>query len=271
VRKNLSLLAESPNMKNIDEETTGGINNAFSLMGNVAIVLVRPKYPENIGAAARIAANMGINRLILVGKEFPDQERMKKTATHHNTHLLDTMEFYADIKNAIAEFSWIVGTSAREGRQRRLISSPKKMIHDLLPKLSANKTALVFGPEDCGLTNDELKVCNAIVTIPTANFSSLNLAQAVAIISYELYTGILERNCDKATEKNSLKLAQSYELSGMYEQIEFALRRMNFLREHEYGYWMLNIRNFLGRIGLRAREVKFIRGFCRQLINFTNQ
>jgi tRNA/rRNA methyltransferase len=159
------------------------------LMGNVAIVLVGPKYPENIGAATRIAANMGINQLIIVSDEPPDQERMRKTATHHNSHLIDNMKIFSD----------------------------------MLPKLAENRVALVFGPEDCGLTNDDLKCCNIVATIPTADFASINLAQAVAILSYELYTGVLQFQSDSAG-KPCAKLAQSSELENMYAQIELTLR-----------------------------------------------
>lgn len=240
------------------------------LMGNVAIVLVGPKYPENIGAAARIAANMGINQLIIVSDGPPDQERMRKTATHHNSHLIDNMKIFADIGNALATFSWVVGTSARQGRQRRLLTSPRRMVADLLPKLAENRVALVFGPEDCGLTNDDLKCCNIVATIPTADFASINLAQAVAILSYELYTGVLQFQSNSAG-KPCAKLAQSSELESMYAQIELTLREMNFLKEMDYGYWMHNIRNFLGRVGLRSREVKFVRGFCRQVIGLAEE
>lgn len=240
------------------------------MMDNVAIVLVGPRYPENIGAAARIAANMGINQLVIVSDGLPDQERMRKTATHHNSRLIDTMQMHADIGSALASFSWVVGTSARQGRQRRLLTSPRRMVADLLPKLAENRVALLFGPEDCGLTNDDLKFCNTVASIPTADFASLNLAQAVAILSYELYTGVLQFHSDSAG-KSCAKLAQSSELEGMYAQIELTLRKMQFLKEMDYGYWMHNIRNFLGRVGLRSREVKFVRGFCRQVIDLAEE
>lgn len=247
--------------------STGSIRQ---LMGNVAIVLVRPRYPENIGAAARIAANMGIKQLLIVCNEPPDQERMRKTATHHNSHLIDNIKIFSDIGQALATCSWVVGTSARQGRQRRLLTSPRRMVADLLPKLAENRVALVFGPEDCGLTNDDLKFCNVVASIATADFASINLAQSVAILSYELYTGVLQWQSESAA-KPCAKLAQSGELENMYSQIELTLRKMNYLKEMDYGYWMHNIRNFLGRVGLRSREVKFVRGFCRQVMDLADE
>jgi len=257
-------------MKSDPEEQNTLNGTSRRLMGNVAIVLVSPRYPENIGAAARIAANMGIKQLLVVSDESPDQERMRKTATHHNSHLIDSLQMYADLGEALAPFSWVVGTSARQGRQRRLLTSPRRMVADLLPKLNENRVALVFGPEDCGLTNDQLQFCNSVACIPTADFASINLAQAVAILSYELYTGVMQF-LSASEGKSSPKLAQSGELEGMYAQIELTLRKMNFLKEMDYSYWMHNIRNFLGRVGLRSREVKFVRGFCRQVMSLTNK
>jgi tRNA/rRNA methyltransferase len=106
------------------------------------------------------------------------------------------------------------------------------------------------------------------VTIPTADFSSLNLAQAVAILCYELYWGIAY--LDK-THGAVPKLATTYELEGMYEHVEKLLSRIGFLRTDDSSYWIRNIRNFLGRVGLQAKEARIIRGFCRQFLWYENQ
>ena len=133
----------------------------------------------------------------------------------------------------------------------------------ILPLLENNQVALLFGPEHRGLTNDDLKYCQTTVTIPTADFSSLNLAQAVAVLCYELYWGIMYS--DKI-EQSSPKLANSYELEGMYEHVEEMLNRIGFLRTNDSSYWIRNIRHFLGRVGLRAKEARIIRGFCRSFL-----
>jgi len=234
------------------------------LMANVAIVLVEPKYPENIGAAARSAMNMGINRLIVVRQEPPDQQKMLKMATHHAAHLIERMELHTELDKALATFSWVVGTTARQGRHRRAIKTPRQMVEQLLPLLHDNKVALLFGPEDRGLTNDHLKFCNLITTIPTAAFTSLNLAQAVAIHCYELYCGLLEA---QGWGKQRLpRLAETHELEAMYEHVEEMLRHIGFLKPNDQQYWMRTIRQFLGGIGLRSKEARIIRGFCRQFI-----
>ncbi|MEJ2031460.1 MAG: RNA methyltransferase [Deltaproteobacteria bacterium] len=238
------------------------------LLANVAIVLVEPKYPENIGAAARCAMNMGLSRLIVVRDAAPDREKMLKMATHKAAHLIEGMELHAELGAALAPFSFIVGTTARHGRQRTTVSNPREMAATLLPLLADNQIALLFGPEHRGLTNDDLNYCNLLTTIPTADFSSLNLAQAVAIHCYELYTGLLQ--AVGRDQPFSPRLATSRELEGMYAHVEEMLSAVEFLKSND-DYWMRNIRLFLGRIGLRSKEVRLIRGFCRQFLWYRDQ
>jgi tRNA/rRNA methyltransferase len=238
------------------------------MLDNIAIVLMEPKYPENIGAAARCAFNMGISRLIVVGNEAPDNEKMLKMATHKAAHLIDALQRYTDLAVALAPFSHVVGTTARQGRKRHVENSPRFVLDTILPLLENNRVALLFGPENRGLTNENLKHCQTTVTIPTADFSSLNLAQAVAILCYEIYWGIMYSGKDVQPRP---KLATSHELEGMYEHVEELLNRIGFLRTNDSSYWIRNIRKFLGRIGLRSKEARIIRGFCRQFLWYDGQ
>jgi len=118
-----------------------------SLLDHFAIVLVNPKFAENIGAAARIAYNMGLSRLIIVRNSMPDHETMAKMATHKAAHLLDTMEVHATLEQALAPFSIVIGTTARRGRQRLLEKNPRTVVEELLPQIASNQIAFVFGPE----------------------------------------------------------------------------------------------------------------------------
>ena len=238
-------------------------NNSQHLLDNITIVLMEPKYPENIGAAARCAMNMGISQLIIVRREEPDREKMLKMATHKAAHLIDGLQHFQELEQALASFSYVVGTTARQGRKRHIENSPRFIFDSLLPLLQDNQVALLFGPEHRGLTNEDLKYCQMAVTIPTADFSSLNLAQAVAILCYELYWTVMY---SQKTTTFTPKLANNYQLQGMYEHVEEMLNRIGFLNTNDSTYWMRNIRHFLGRVGLRAKEAKIIRGFCRQFL-----
>jgi tRNA/rRNA methyltransferase len=156
-------------------------------MNNIAIVLHRPHFPENIGAAARCVKNMGVGRLIVVDPRDCDLTRILKMATHNAEDVVTEMEVFDDLRKALESFQYVVGTTARTGSHRQSVRTPRRLAEDLVRISQNNQTAILFGPEDRGLTNKELQHCDGLVTIPTAGFTSINLAQTVMILVYELY------------------------------------------------------------------------------------
>ncbi|MDY0390867.1 MAG: RNA methyltransferase [Desulfobulbus oligotrophicus] len=234
----------------------------------IAIILVEPKYPENIGASARIASNFGITELIVVSNELFDQERMLKMATHKAAHLIRRMHTYATTGQAVAPFHLVVGTTARQGRQRLPDQTPREVMAEVAPFLADNRIALMFGPESTGLSNEDLDFCQFASTIPTADFSSLNLAQAVAIHCYELYSTV-HSHPFAAIPKS--EFANSFDMEGMYSHIKEALNEITFLQDTNRAYWMRNIRQLLGRIHLKKKEASMIRGICRKLLWHSRQ
>ncbi|MGV8075609.1 MAG: RNA methyltransferase [Syntrophobacteraceae bacterium] len=235
-------------------------------LDNIAIVLHKPRYPENIGAAARAAKNMGIRRLIVSKPYNCDRDKILKMATHTAQDIVASMEFHDDLRDALAGFRYIVGTTARTGSHRQTVRSPRRLAEELIAVSQNNETAILFGPEDRGLTNQELKYCDAMVTIPTADFSSLNLAQAVMVISYEIFLA-----CADEPKVFVPRLAERHEIEGMYDQLKVTLTRINFINHENPDHWMLNVRRFFSRVGLRARDVKIIRGICRQMDWYCDQ
>lgn len=230
-------------------------------LDSISIVLVRPRVAENIGAAARVAYNMGINQLILVSNDRPPREPMAKMATHKAAHLIDNLSVFPTVEEALADFTLVVGTTARRGRHRFVQQTAREMVDKLLPQLANNKIAILFGPEDAGLTNDDLKFCHMTSAIPTADFSSLNLAQAVAIHCYELHYAIIHEQKDITP---SPELASTFELESMYSHLEKSLTQINFIDEISHNHWMSNIRNLLGRLRLTAKDANIIRGICKK-------
>ncbi|OEU47234.1 MAG: tRNA methyltransferase [Desulfobulbaceae bacterium S3730MH12] len=240
-----------------------------ALLSQLAIVLVRPKYSGNIGASARIAWNMGVNRLIIVGDRLPEREPMAQMATHKAAHLIDNLEFHTTLEEALSPYSVIVGTTARRGRQRIIEKSPREIVETVLPQLSNNRVALIFGPEDSGLTNEDLKHCHLLSAIPTADFSSLNLAQAVAIHCYEFYYGLVHSQKDMMPAP---RLASSFELESMYSHLEESLTRIEFMGEKSRIYWMNNIRHFFAQTTLSSKDTNIIRKVCKKfLLNYNPQ
>ena len=235
-------------------------------LDNTAIVLVQPLIPENIGSVARAMDNMGLNRLVLVEPKNCDRNRILKPATGSSVQLIEEMKVYDDLKEALAPFQYVVGTTARTGYLRPAMTQPRRLATDLVPISQKNQVAILFGREDSGLTNEHLHLCHAIATIPTARFPSLNLAQAVMIVCYELFMAGLN------TQPRSVpRLANNFELEGMYDHIWSVLKKIGFLNPQNPGHWMVYVRRFLSRISLRAGEAQLIRGICRQMNWYTDQ
>ena len=237
-------------------------------LGDTAIILVGPKFPENIGASARVASNFGIAQLIVVTDQAFDQERMLKMATHKAAHLIETMQVCRTTAEAAEPFHFIVGTTARQGRHRPQDQTPREVMAELAPVHVGNRIGLMFGPEDSGLSNEDLDLCQFASTIPTAGFSSLNLAQAVAIHCYELYTAVNSRPFAGIPKS---EFANSFDLEGMYAHIEEALTEITFIHDTNQMYWMRNIRQFLGRFRLKKKEASMIRGICRKMLWYTRK
>jgi|UniRef100_A0A7V6DPC4 tRNA/rRNA methyltransferase len=228
-------------------------------LDNVAIVLFRPQIPENIGAVARAACNMGISRLHLVEPLCLDEVRLHAMATPAAAHLLEKMVIHEDLGEALGPFQYVVGTTARLGGIRKEVKSPREMAARLIDLSRANDIALLFGPENFGLTNKELRFCHALVTIDTSRCSSLNLAQAVMVLAYELH----EARTD--TPRFQPRLANTRELETMYAMLQETLVKINYIGQQNPEHWMLNVRRLFNRHGLLSRETQVIKGICRQI------
>ncbi len=157
-------------------------------LANIAIVLVRPQFAGNIGSVSRAMKNMGLSRLILV---LPAQDPLSPEAKMMATSakdILEKAEVFSSLGDALADFRWIAGTSARKGRNRGPFISPREICPEIIVHARSIPVAILFGPEDKGLTNEELAPCQALISMPThKNLPSLNLSQAVMILCYELY------------------------------------------------------------------------------------
>jgi tRNA/rRNA methyltransferase len=227
---------------------------------NISVVLHRPRYPENIGAAARAMCNMGIKNLIVVDPENFMMDRVLTMATHAAAHIVENIRRFQDLKTALSEFQYVVGTTARLGHHRNILKSPESLAEHLVSMSRENRIALLFGAENTGLTNEDIRNCHVLINIPTAEFSSINLAQAVMIICWEVFKASL-------TEINQFtpRLATRYELEGLYDHLKDILVRIDCISRENPEYWLDSLRYFFSRLPLRAKEVKILRGICRQI------
>jgi tRNA/rRNA methyltransferase len=203
---------------------------------------------------------MGISRLRVVDPEDLDLERVMKMATHTAAHIIDEMEIFPNLAAALKPFQYVVGTTARTGGRREETRTPREMAEELVPICAKNQVALVFGTEPTGLTNPDLRHCHALVTIPTADFASLNLAQAVMVVCYELMLA-----GRVPVERSVPRMAKRRELDDMYEHLKKTFMKIGFAHPENPEHPLQHLRSFLSRIHLRARDVRVIRGMCRQI------
>ena len=229
-------------------------------MDNIHIVLQKPRYPENIGSVARAMRNMGLHHLSVVDPEDFDLTRALRLATHVAADVIERCRTYDDLKEALASCHYVVGTTARLGKHRQVVQTPERLASQLIPVSQENSVAILFGPEDKGLSNEDIRLCHAMVNIPTADFSSLNLAQAVMIMSYALFTSRLDQPAAFTP-----RLANRHELDGMYEQLKEILVLISYINAENPDHFMNSMRRFFTRLQLRAREVSMIRGIIRQV------
>lgn len=232
------------------------------------VVLVRTRFPENIGMAARACANMGCARLCLVAPELWDREKALPLATPKGRPVLDSVRLVATLSDAVGDASLVIGTTARLGGWRRSILTPDQAAPVAAGALDAGeRVALVFGPEDRGLSNEELLHCQQLVTIPTAgDASSLNVAQAVLILLYECArAGRRAPRREAGADGGSAITARDQER--LMAKFKAMLLTLDALHGDNPDYFLLPWRRLFGRARLRRHEYDALMGLCRQVEN----
>ena len=234
---------------------------------NIAIVLVRPQFAGNIGAVSRAMKNMGLSRLILVS---PVQDPLSPEAKMMATSAIDLLkkaEIFLRQEDALAGFRWIAGTSARKGRNRGPFITPREISPEIIGHARSIPVAILFGPEDRGLTNEDLAPCQALISMPTyPQLPSLNLAQAVMLLCYELHMAALAHLTGGASAPGPFPPpAEFQKVERMYAHLEDLLLRIGFLDPKNPKRIMHAMRRIFGRASLSDREVAILRGIFRQL------
>jgi TrmH family RNA methyltransferase len=229
-------------------------------LDRIRVVLVRPREAQNVGAVARAMKNMGLARLVVVAPEAIDEARAATLAVHAGD-VLAARTTCASLAEALAGCGLVVGTSGRPTAARDGGTAPRLLAPTILAAAATNDVALVFGPEDHGLALDELQQCQHVVTIPTSDaYGSLNLAQAVLVCAYELWTATAT-----ATPVSARVLAPHARLELLYEKLAAGLEAVSFLHGEEAPVTMRRVRRMLGRAGLDDDEVQLLLGVARQM------
>lgn len=234
-------------------------------LDGIAVVLFRPKYAENVGSVARACANMGCGQILLVDPWQFDPERALPLATHHARHLIEGIRIHATLAEALAPFAFSYATTARLGGWRKAVHTPREAAPHIVAQRAHGPVALVFGPEDRGLTNAEIEICSALVTIPTsAELTSLNLAQAVLILLYECFLAAQERPL--RLSRYPKDRAINHEEQGiLFTTLRDTLMEIDYIKPDNPDYFMLSIKRFVHRLAPRRHEFDQIMGLCRQV------
>ena len=237
---------------------------------NIRVVLVNTSHPGNIGGAARAMKNMGVTRLVLVDPQrFPAEEAVARASGA--TDILDGVEVVATLEEALVGCSLAFGTSARERRIPWPLIGPRECGDMAFSRAQAgDEIALVFGREHAGLTNEELQRCHYHVHIPSdPGFSSLNLAAAVQVLTYEVRMAMLASqdglSAERVVEEGEQEVTAD-EMESFYGHLEQSLVEIGFLDPANPRNLMARLRRLYGRSAVTRVEMNILRGVLTETV-----
>jgi len=234
-----------------------------NVKNNIHLFLIRPCHAGNIGSSARAMKNMGFRNLVLVNPvnyNVPETNMMA-----WNSHdIIKNARVFSSIKESLAGYNFVIGTTRRTGKGRENLYPLEEIAGEIASIAVNNKVAILFGPENTGLLNTDLEQCHKLAFIDTDSlFPSLNLAQAVLIVCYEIHKIIR-----KAEPKSSLKPAKKEHIDFMYAHIDDTLKLLGYgvkgnrpLRKQI----LKRIHAVFSRSLLERKDVQMIRGLCQQI------
>jgi TrmH family RNA methyltransferase len=232
-------------------------------LARVEIVLVRPSRPANVAAACRAMKNMELGALCLV--EPPDglEGRESRSLAYGAWDVLDGARRAPSLGDAVQASNAVVGTT---GREVPGAWTPRRLASEAEALAGSGVLSLVFGPEASGLTRAELELCHVLVHVPTNPAQpSLNLAQAVLVLAYELRLAALSRAAESADETSRARRAPAGELEEAVRELRGALLEIGYLDAANPDRILTELRRLLARSRPSHREVILLRGLARQI------
>ena len=228
-------------------------------LARVTIVLVRPSRPANVAAACRAMKNMGLRRLRIVDPPEGLEDRDVRGPAYNAWDVLDGAEPASCLAEAVADSNLVVGTTGRA--ELAGTWTPRQLAGEAAGRAAGGGLAVVFGPESSGLTSLELGLCHALVHVPTDPAQpSLNLAQAVLLLAYELRIGEGGQEPPADGER-----AAAGDLESALQELRCALLDIGYLDPLNPDHILVELRRLAARAGPTAREVTLLRGLARQM------
>ena len=233
------------------------------------IILVKPSHPGNIGAVARSMKVMGLSSLYLVSpKKFPDEEAF--TLASHAADILEKAVIVENLIDALEEITFVYASSANTRDEDIAVFNPREAVLNMLNTQNPQnyRTAIIFGPENHGLSHKDLLHAHALIQIPTSHaYHSLNLASAVQIIAYEYHMAVMGKDKEdkKQEEQPEHSFASIDEIENFYQHLEKILINIEFLNPAQPRQLMLKLRRLFNRAHLDQAELNILRGFLKAI------
>ena len=233
-------------------------DDSKDLFSSIKVVLVGTTHPGNIGASARAMKNMGLLNLALVTpKEFPSDAATFRSKAAKD--VLENAQVFEHLKDAVADCELVIGTSARDRKVPWPVLNPKESAEEVAKSAQHHQIAIVFGREDRGLSNEELGLCNLHVHIPSdPDYSSLNLSQAVQILTYEIRFCLLEQ---QENQNNwDVELANNEQTERLIAHMDELMQEVEFYDIDNPRKLLLRVRRFFKRSRIDVMEANIFRG-----------
>ena len=252
-----------------------GTNSELELItGGPVIVLVEPQLGENIGMVARAMANFGLSELRLVAPRDGWPSDKARAAASKADHVIDGAIVYDTLEDALADLNFVYATTARMRDGFKPVRSPIVASKTLKAKYDAGeKVGILFGREKSGLSNEQVALADEIVTFPVnPAFASLNIAQAVLLMSYEWMKQSMESEDETLFAATEQTPATKEQLFGFFGHLEDALDARGFFRPADKKPKMIdNLRAVWSRRALTFEEIKLLRGVISSLDRFSRK
>ena len=236
-----------------------------SLLDSVVVVLHRPQDAVNIASTVRAMKNMGVRQLRLVSPVAFDPWRIEGVA-HGTRDLVQGIRVFDDLEAALADCALVVAFAGKRRAVRWPMATPREMAARVCDEVRQHPVALLFGQEDHGLPNDALDLAQLLVTIPTTEHASLNLAQAVMVALYELHLAAGDVSRVLAPPKHEAPPAAHDSWEQTYADVSRALEAIRFFRTRNEEHIMRSVRSLLARAAPDARELMLVRAMAIEVL-----
>lgn len=228
---------------------------------NIHIILQRPQLAENIGMCMRAMVNCGCLNLRIVSPQCEWPSKTADLLSAEKSHLLN-ITVYNSLQSAISDMNMVFATTARTRNMIKSSCDPESA-KTIIDSVSGAKIGIVFGPESSGLSNEEVALCNQIISIPSANFSSYNLAQAVLIICYTLMPVTFST---ETVHLGKTRLASNAEIMNLVHFLDELLTSKNYFKsEKKHLLMMQTLQNFITRSNPTLQEIRSLFGAIKCL------